>query len=416
MLKIKDGLHKLKNMIKKEEEEEKPDEKKELNQAYENFVLHYKEPKKAILRDIENIKNCKTPKCERDFIWLFFLRIIPFKNPTKWQKILAEERIKFIALKKKYITKDIQDFIELKRIDDTYKYDGYKNILPKEEFELINLIKVDVDRTYQENEIFLQEEIKKALTYVLYIYAKENPKYGYRQGMNDICGVFLYALYKNTTIEANFEIDTLSCTYSIFHSNNKSLEQDLYLLFSKFMNKGISEFFLYNSIQYKKSFLSSKTLEEKMSLSIEEIYKCDDCELKKRAYILYFKSFLKIDKDFYELLVGNVEPELFLTRWYLCVFTREFKLEQIVYLWDLIILYEFVENKLYKDKKLLWHYNFMDCIALSMLLNCKPNIMKKEDINDLMSTIMHYPTNITIEKIAKKALDIYSKLNPEIKI
>ena len=415
MFKIKDGLKKLKNIIKKEEDDE-PIEKKNLSLSYNNFILHYNDPKKALLRDIDNIKNCKTLQCERDFMWLFYLRIIPFKNPTKWQKILTEERAKYLALKNKYISKDIQDFLDLKRIDNTYKYDGYKQIISKEEFDLINLIKVDVDRTYQENEIFLKEDIKKALTCALYIYAKENPKYGYRQGMNDICGVFLYVLYKNYTYEDSFEKDTISCTYSIFHCNNKFLEHDLFLLFSKFMNKGISEFFLYNSKQYKKSFLSSKNIEEKKSLSVNEIYKCDDCELKKRVYILYYKWFNKIDIEFYNLLVGNVEPELFLTRWYLCVFTREFKLEQIVYLWDLIILYEFVESKLFKDKKLLWHYNFMDCIALSMLLNCKPDIIKKEDINELMSSIMHYPTNITIEKIAKKALDIYSKINPELNI
>ena len=235
--------------------------------------------------------------------------------------------------------------------------------------------------------------------------------------MNDLCGVFLYVLYKNYTYDEEFEKDTLSCIYSIFHSNNYFLEHDLYLLFSKFMNKGISDFFLYNTIQYKKSFLSSKTFQEKMNLSIDDIYKCDDCDLKKRAYILYYKRFQNIDNQFYDLLVGNVEPELFLTRWYLCVFTREFKLDQLMNLWDLIILYEFVENKLYKDKKLMWHYNMMDCIALSMLLNCKPDVSKKEDdINDLMSSIMHYPTNIPIEKITKKALEIYLKINPEINI
>ena len=191
----------------------------------------------------------------------------------------------------------------------------------------------------------------------------------------------------------------------------------VFLLFNTFMGKGISEFFLYNSIQYKKSFLSSKTFDEKMELTEKEIIECDDSSLKRRVYVLYYKHFRKIDSKFYDVLVFNVEPELFMTRWYLLVFTREFSIDQIIYLWDLIILYEFVESKLYKNRKLTWHYNFMDCIALSMLINCKPDvIVKKEDINDLMSSIMHYPTNISIEKIAKKALEIYNKLNPEIRI
>ena len=408
-------LKNLKSLVYKEEKELLP-EQKYLSESYDNFVLHYNDPKKALLKDINNIKNGKLPKSERDFIWMFFLGIIPFKHPENWQKILTEERAKYLIFKKKFVTKDIEDFIELKRINDTYKYDGYKNILSKEDFELLNLIKVDADRTYQEKEIFLKEEIKKTLIYVLFIHAKENPKYGYRQGMNDICGILLYVLYKDFELNDEFEKDTLSCTYSIIHSNNHFLEHDLFLLYSKFMSKGISDFFLYTAPQYKKSFLSSKSSNDIKELTMEDIYKCNDSELKRRIYLFYYKIFYELDSEFYEFLDGKLEPELFLTRWYLCVFSREFKLEQILYLWDLIILYEFVESKLYKNKKLMWHYNFMDCIALSMLLNCKSLVLKNEDANEVMSYIMHYPPDISIEKISKKALEIYLKVNPEINI
>ena len=408
-----DKIKKLKNFVYKEE---LTPEQKNLSESFNNFVLHYNDPKKGLLKDIENIKNIKLPHYERDFVWLFFLGIIPFKHPENWKKILTEERAKYIALKDKFITRDVENFISLKRIYDTHKYDGYKNIFSKEDFELLNLIKVDADRTYQEKEIFLKEEIKKSLIYVLYIYAKVNPKYGYHQGMNDICGIFLYTLYKTFEIDDGFEKDTLSCTYSIIHSNNHFLEHDLFLLFSKFMSKGISEFFLYTSIQYKKSYLSSKSSNEIKELTKEGIYKCNDSELKKRIYLFYYKIFSALDSEFYKFLDGKLEPELFLMRWYLCAFTREFKLEQIFYLWDLIILYEFVENKLYKNKKMMWHYNFMDCIALSMLLHCKPYIIKIEDSSEILSYIMHYPKDISIEKISKKALEIYLKVNPEINI
>ena len=410
MFKIKEGWNKLKNLINSEEEKTDP-----LSLSFKNFFLHYNDPRKAILKDIDNIKACKLPYYERDFIWLFFLGIIPFKYPLNWQKILTTERAHYIDLKKKYMTKDIEDFINLSRDKDTFKYDNYKSILPNE-FEILNLIKMDVERTYQEKEIFTKEEIKQKLTCVLYVYAKENPQYGYKQGMNDILGVFLYVLYKNYFYEDSFCKDNLSCVYSIFHSNNCFIENDLFLVFTKFMNKGISEFFLYNTEKYKNGMLGKKTLKEKKILQIKEILNCNDSELKKRAYILYYKRFKAIDPDFYALLVDSVEPELFLTRWYLCVFTREFKLDEIVYLWDNIIMYEFVEKKLYQNKKLLWHYNVMDYIALSMLINCKPDVSKKEDVNELMSSIMHYPDNIPVEKIAKKGLEIYLHFNPDIDV
>jgi TBC1 domain family protein 5 len=409
---LKDGL---KNIIQIEKDEEEL-EKDHLNISYNNFLLHYTDPRKAIKKDIDNIKKGKTSQYERDFIWLFFLGIIPFKNPDSWKKIISIEREKFATLRKKYITKDIENFIELKRITDTQKYDNYKEIISKEEFEILNLIKVDVDRTYQENEIFLLDIVKKRLITVLYIYAKENPNYGYKQGMGDICGVFLFALYKNYYVKKGFEKDEITSLYSLIHSNNIYLENDLYLMFNKFMNKGLAELFLYNTIKYKKSVLSSKSLEEKRKLSYDDIEKCDDCELKKRAYILFYHIFKRVDPEFYNLLIKDVYPELFLVKWYLCIFTREFNLQQVIYLWDLIIMYEFIEEKLLKEKRNTKYYNFMDFIALSMLINCKPDIIKIEDVNEVMSSIMHYPTDISIEKICKKAIEIYEKFYPEIKI
>ena len=415
MFKIKEGWNKIKNMIQTEKDKETID-KENLNISYNNFLLHYKDPKKAIRQDIDNIKKCKLSKYERDFTWLFFLGIIPFKNSSSWKKIISLEREKYSNLRNKYITKDIEDFIELNRTKDSYKYDSYKEIITKEEFDLLHLIKVDTDRTYQENEIFLLDIVKKKLISVLYIYAKENPKYGYKQGMGDICGVFLYVLYKEVYLKNGFEKDETTTLYSIFHSNNVYLEYDLYLAFVKFMSKGINEFFLYNTEKYKNSILGSKSIEEKIQLSYDDINNCEDSELKKRAYILYYHSFKKVEPDFYNLIYKDVYPELFLVKWYLCIFTREFKLDEVIYLWDLIIMYEFAESKLLKKENIKRHFNFIDCIALSMLIYCKPDIIKKDDINEIMSSIMHYKTEISIEKICKKALDIYSKLNPEIKI
>jgi len=404
----------IKKFFSNDEEEKEEDH---LSVAIKHFRLHYTEPKTALNQDIENIKNCKISSSVRGFIWLFFMGIIPFKAPLNWQKIINEERANYLVLRTKYLTKDVSDFIEKKRINNTKEYDSYKEILKKEDFELLNLIKVDVDRTYQEHEIFTRDNIKIKLITCLYIFSKEYPKYSYRQGMNDICGVFLYVLYRDFELDDKFEIDTPTCVYSVIHSNNNFLEHDLYLMFSRFMKKGVADFFLYNSIEYKKGFLGNKSLEEKKAFKIKDLSICDDSDLKKRAYIIYYKVLKKIDNEFYDILVDNVEPELFLIRWYLCVFTREFKLDQIVHLWDLIIFYEFVESKICKTKKFLWHYNFMDYIALSMIINCKQEALKKgKDANNLMNVMMHFPTDITIEKIVKKALEIYSKYNPEIKV
>ena len=409
------SLDKIKSIIKPEKAKDLLD-KQHLDSSYSNFKFHYKEPSKAFLKDIDLIKKCKLTNTERSLIWLLFLDIIPFNNPSQWNKIISLARESYSKLRDKYITKEIETFIELKRAKDSILYDSYNTILKKEEFDLLNLIKIDVQRTYQEDEIFKLDIVKKKLVTVLYIYAKENLEAGYQQGMGDICGVFLYVLYKEFYLKSGFEKDELSSLYSLIHSNNVYLEYDLYLIFDKFMRKGIASFFLYNTSKYKENILGSKSIEEKLKLSLDDIINSNDSELKKRIYILYYINFKQFDPKFFDLLKNYVYPELFMLRWFLCVFTREFKLSQVVLIWDLIIMYEYVETHLLKKELLKTHLNFIEGAALSMLIHFKPFIIQKEDKNEILSGIMHFPEDIPIDKICKKAIEIYLKLNPEISV
>ncbi len=409
------SLDKIKSIIKPEKAKDLLD-KQHLDSSYSNFKFHYKEPSKAFLKDIDLIKKCKLTNTERSLIWLLFLDIIPFNNPSQWNKIISLARESYSKLRDKYITKEIETFIELKRAKDSILYDSYNTILKKEEFDLLNLIKIDVQRTYQEDEIFKLDIVKKKLVTVLYIYAKENLEAGYQQGMGDICGVFLYVLYKEFYLKSGFEKDELSSLYSLIHSNNVYLEYDLYLIFDKFMRKGIASFFLYNTSKYKENILGSKSIEEKLKLSFDDIINSNDSELKKRIYILYYINFKQFDPKFFDLLKNYVYPELFMLRWFLCVFTREFKLSQVVLIWDLIIMYEYVETHLLKKELLKTHLNFIEGAALSMLIHFKPFIIQKEDKNEILSGIMHFPEDISIDKICKKAIEVYLKLNPEISV
>ena len=411
---LRSSLDKLKSIMKLEKTKEVID-KENLDSSYSNFIFHYKDPSKALLKDIELIKKCKLTNIERSLIWLLFLDIIPFKNPSSWNKIISQERDNYSKLRNKYITSEIESFIELKRSKDTILYDNYKTII-KEEFELLNLIKIDIQRTYQEDEIFKLNIVKKKLVTVLYIYAKENNESGYQQGMGDICGVFLYVLYKEFYLKPGFKKDELTSLYYLIHANNEYLEHDLYLIFDKFMQKGIINFFLYNTSKYKDNILGSKTVEEKLNLNLEEILNTNDSELKKRIYILFYIRFKQIEPVFFNSIMNYVYPELFILRWYLCVFTREFKLSQVVLIWDLIIMYEYVETQLIKKEQIKTHLNFIEGVALSMIIHFKSHIIQKEDKNEILSEIMHYPSDISVEKICKKAIEIYLKLNPEISI
>ena len=60
-----------------------------------------------------------------------------------------------------------------------------------QEREMKDLIKVDVHRTLQEFDYFHKVEVKDSMTQLLYLWGRENPDYGYKQGMNEILAMIM---------------------------------------------------------------------------------------------------------------------------------------------------------------------------------------------------------------------------------
>ena len=118
-------------------------------------------------------------------------------------------------------------------------------------------------------------------------------------------------------------------------------------------------------------------------------------------------------------MVDKIDPEIILVRWYLCFFSREFPLPQILQFWDLILYQQFLEdNKKKKSKNIEENkfFIFSDYIVLSMLINIKALIMKKKTSSELMAFLMKFPKNIEIKNIYLKALELYNKNKNNIKI
>jgi TBC1 domain family protein 5 len=305
-----------------------------------------------------------------------------------------------------------------KKIKDKYSsYFKFKDILSKEDYEFLDIIKVDVTRTFQKVELFKQEKIQQILINILYIFAKKNKDIGYRQGMSDLCAIFLYVIYKQKFLDPSFIEDKNTFLFYLLYSNNEFLEHDTYSLFSRFMLKGYMHFFLYNDEKYLNGDLSKVDNEKKKLLKKDEIKNSNDSELKKRIYLVYYHEFPLVDKQLYQFMVDKIEPEVFIVRWFICAFSREFTLPQLLELWDLILLEQFLVDKNSKKKDESNHYyKFVDYIVLSMLINIKNLIMLKKTNSELMSFLMKYPKNIEAKNIYMKALEIYNKNEKSIKI
>ena len=69
-------------------------------------------------------------------------------------------------------------------------------VLSTQDKELRELITQDVERTMQENHFFTLPIVKKTLEDLLYLWAKDNVEFGYRQGMNEVLGILVYAFFQ----------------------------------------------------------------------------------------------------------------------------------------------------------------------------------------------------------------------------
>jgi TBC1 domain family protein 5 len=386
--------------------------------SYENFESHLDNCEQAILNDIKNIKKMNNLPNNRDLLWQLFLGVLPYQSSSNWNQIISDERTQYFEAKKKFITNDINEFILTKKIKDKYSsYFKFKDILSQEDYEFLDIIKVDVTRTFQKVELFKQEKIQQILINILYIFAKKNKGIGYRQGMSDLCAIFLYVIYKQKFLDPSFIEDKNTFLFYLLYSNNEFLEHDTYSLFSRFMLKGYMHFFLYNDEKYLNGDLSKVDNEKKKLLKKDEIKNSNDSELKKRIYLVYYHEFPLVDKQLYQFMVDKIEPEVFIVRWFICAFSREFTLPQLLELWDLILLEQFLVDKNSKKKDESNHYyKFVDYIVLSMLINIKNLIMIKKTNSELMSFLMKYPKNIEAKNIYTKALEIYNKHEKYIKI
>ena len=386
--------------------------------AYETFESHLDNCEQAIQNDIKNIKKMNNLPNNRDLLWQIFLGVLPYQTSANWNQIISEERTSYFETKKKFITNDINEFILTKKIKDKYSsYFKFKDILSKEDYEFLDIIKVDVTRTFQKVELFKQEKIQQILINILYIFAKINKGIGYRQGMSDLCAIFLYVIYKQKFLDPSFIEDSKTFLFYLLYSNNEFLEHDTYSLFSRFMLKGYMHFFLYNDEKYLNGDLSKVDNEKKKLLKKDEIINSNDSELKKRIYLVYYHEFPLADKQLYQFMVDKIEPEVFIVRWFICAFSREFTLPQLLELWDLILLEQFLVDKNSKKKDESNHYyKFVDYIVLSMLINIKNLLMLKKTNSELMSFLMKYPKNIEAKNIYTKALEIYNKNEKSVKI
>lgn len=99
--------------------------------------------------------------------------------------------------------------------------------------ELRDIIHKDLDRTMQDIEFFTSQEIKNKMYDVLYLWSKDNPDYGYRQGMNEILGVLTLGIFQEVVKHQESD-DLINVVF-----DEKYAFADIYWLFERLMSLGV---------------------------------------------------------------------------------------------------------------------------------------------------------------------------------
>jgi TBC1 domain family protein 5 len=393
------------------------------NFVYEDpykFFCDYLEGK-ITFSDIQ--KKCKSGKLNpetRCFIYKIFLNILPYNNPNSWKIVLCQKRDLYYKKLNTLLSKNenILKFINCHSIKGTKVYEELFALIPVEYKEILSLIKLDVDRTFQDLDLFHNNKIKELLTKILFVYSIDNPHPSYCQGMNEILGTLFLSFYpslkfnkfsKEEIDKENNDIITNKEILYYFIVDEQFFEADLFTIYIELMSRNLTVLYSYNDDKYKN--VKSFGAEDTKNLTLEDLKKSEESDLMKRIKKIFY-IYLKNDQEYFELLNKSIEPNLFLLRWILCVLNREISLKNIFWIWDCILFYEFMEftyernnndDNIKKDENdKITRLNFLDYICLAMIFDLKKELINSEP-SVILCKFLKYPNEKNMKKIMKEA-------------
>ena len=418
-------------------EEKKPKRYTRFNEIYEdpyelfcNYLIG-----NISLSDIGQI--CKKVKINVEFrptIYKILLNILPYDNPGSWTKLVQEQRQLYYKKLNNLLSQNenIIRFIECHHTKGTKQYEEIYCLLPSGKKELLSLIKLDIDRTFQDLDLFHNNKVKELLTKILYVNSIDNPNPSYCQGMNEILGTLFYAFlpsirFNKFTNEQNAKennniVTNLEMLYS-FLVDEEYFEADLFTVYSELMSRDLTLLYTYNDDKYRNR--NNAINYDLKNLTNEDLIKSEESDLLKRIKKIFY-IYLKKDKKYFEFLFGNIEPNLFLLRWILCMLDREISLRNVLWIWDCILFYEFVEFTIEKKninkninedrentdepKEHIQRLNFLDYVCLAMILDLKRDIINSES-SVILCKFLKFPNEKNIKNFMKESFNLAIAFN-----
>ena len=328
----------------------------------------------------------------RSFSWKLFLKTLSSDENTTlktWLEETFNQRKNFKKKVKELLTirKFKGDPLGGKPVGEGVGWGDYFD-----KADIKHLIKLDVDRTLQDKDLFCESSIKEIENNILYLFSKGNQSISYKQGMSDILAMLIYSLYpyytksniKKYTPElfdqwVNDPVNNANDIYCFFHDENE-FQSDLYYLMENIMKLGLKKF--YEDIDEKKNPGETK------SYLVKRCEVISDRKLKRYNNQLFY-HFIKI----------GLECGIVLQRWIKCLFTREFDPKDCCIIWDVILANEVLEPS--------GEFIYADYISIAMINFISDELMGK-DQSECFKILFHFPP---IENVAS-LISLTEKLKP----
>ena len=372
------------------------------------------------LMDLAKSNNFAQKKELRPLAWRVFLGTIPQdKSLEEWIDEIDRQRNEYKEKLEKYCSiKKLKNkdplLINENNENDDILISQDKDMIDK---SIINLINLDLTRTHQAIELFQKTKTKNILANILFIYSKENEDLPYGQGMNELISMLYICFYPYyfAPKEKNIEKDEIKKylndleshyedIYLYFHNENE-IQSDLFFLFESLMHKGIKD--LYGKDDIQKDDINYTLYELFPDIIKDHTNEERPTHLNLRSYSLIKEKLKIVDRKLYNHFKKiNINCNYFLHRWFKCIFTREFNINEVSSLWDKIFYYEYMNNTKYK-----YPLVYIDFIALTMIMRIRYQLIKKDE-GDCFTILFHYPKGDDISdifEISEKIGKIFEK-------
>ncbi|KRX24560.1 TBC1 domain family member 5 [Trichinella nelsoni] len=304
----------------------------------------------------------------RSIYWRVFLECFP-TNFKHWSAALEKSRQTYTSLHKEVILGDprsAQNSGDLQIDNPLSLHEKSTWRIYFSNQELLSKIRQDVTRTYPELKFFTSERIRRIMTELLFIYALQYPHISYKQGMHEILGLIIYAF--------SFDFEAF-----------KNAEENGALngLFAALMQI-VQPFYFQDEDGRCKTKKQLNDIASKCPLMVKLQGVTDS--LKHVDFPLYN-----------HLQCLDIPVEVYGIRWFRLLFGREFFIEDLFVIWDII----FADGP---------PYSIIECFSVAMLCYIS-DILLRSDYMGCLKILMKYPSVEDIFQLISIAVFLQTRID-----